>query len=120
MAGRKRKNLSFDTMVKMFLRDYGIPTKKDVEKLMARMDRLEQLIKTAGVAPVRSRESTSTNAVSASETVLEVIREFKNGAGFADIQEITGFDEKKLRNIIYRLSKTEKIRRISRGIYVVP
>ena len=119
MAGRKRKNLSFDTMVKMFLRDYGIPTKKDVEKLMARMDRLEQLIKSTAQSSSRDRERSSDGAVSASETVLGVIREFKNGAGFADIQEITGLGEKKLRNIIYRLSKTRKIKRISRGIYVV-
>jgi len=120
MPSRKRKNLTFDTMVKMFLRDYGIPTKKDVEKLMARMDRLEQLIHSTARSPVRSRESSSPEMTPAAETVLAVIREFKNGAGFADIQEITGFDEKKLRNIIYRLNKTRKIKRISRGIYVVP
>jgi DNA-binding transcriptional regulator PaaX len=38
--------------------------------------------------------------------------------GFAEIQAKTGFDEKKIRNIIFRLNKTGKIKRKTRGIYV--
>ena len=45
MAKRRGKQVSFDAMVKFFMQYYNIPTKKDVEKLMAKMDRLEQLIK---------------------------------------------------------------------------
>jgi hypothetical protein len=50
--------------------------------------------------------------------VFEVIKRFKKGVGFSEIQERTGFGEKKLRNIIYRLHKMKKISRKSRGIYV--
>jgi DNA-binding IclR family transcriptional regulator len=50
--------------------------------------------------------------------VLEVIKRFKNGIEFSEIQERTGFGEKKLRNIIYRLHKMKKIARKSRGIYI--
>jgi DNA-binding transcriptional regulator PaaX len=40
------------------------------------------------------------------------------GKGFGDIQIQTGFGEKKLRNIIFRLHKTGKIKRKTRGIYI--
>ena len=47
MQKRKRKQVSFDAMVKFFMQYYDIPTKKDVDKLMAKMDQLEKLIKSS-------------------------------------------------------------------------
>jgi predicted transcriptional regulator of viral defense system len=57
-------------------------------------------------------------ALSASDAVFEVIKPYKDGVGFGEIQEKTGFGEKKLRNIIFRLNKMDKIKRVSRGVYV--
>ena len=45
MARKKGKSISFDAMVKFFMQYYNIPTKKDIEKLVERMDRLEKVIK---------------------------------------------------------------------------
>jgi len=45
MSRRKGKVVSFDAMVKFFMQNYNIPTKKDVERIMARLDRLENLLK---------------------------------------------------------------------------
>jgi DNA-binding transcriptional regulator PaaX len=50
--------------------------------------------------------------------VLDTIKNSKEGIGFAQIQAKTGFDEKKIRNIIFRLNKKGKIKRKSRGIYI--
>jgi len=36
-----------------------------------------------------------------------------------DIQSQTGFEEKKIRNILYRLHRNGKIKRKSRGVYTV-
>ena len=44
MASKSGRPKSFDTMVKYFLRYYNIPTKKDLEKIRAKMDRIENLI----------------------------------------------------------------------------
>jgi len=44
MTRRKGKSVSFDAMVKFFMQYYNIPTKKDIEKLIERMDRLEKVI----------------------------------------------------------------------------
>ncbi len=52
------------------------------------------------------------------DITLDVIKRFRKGAGFAEIQARTGFGEKKLRNIIFRLHKMGKIVRKSRGIYL--
>lgn len=124
MAKRKGKSVSFDAMVKFFMQSYNIPTRKDVEKLMMRLDRLETLIKTRNSVGARGRFSRRIAAgggrggKTASDTVLDIVKRSRNGVGFADIQGKTGYDEKKLRNIIFRLNKLERIKRKSRGLYV--
>ncbi len=116
---KRKKNVNLNTMVRIFLRDYNIPTKKDVDKILSRLDRLEQIIKrTSGPMPKKSVKNRASAA--ASDMVVDIIRDFKDGASFSDVQKITDFEEKKLRNIIYRLNKLGKIERIKRGIYIVP
>ena len=120
MARKKGKSVSFDAMVKFFLQHYDIPTKKDVERLMTKIDRLEKQIKAQGTGSGRrsaKRNARPAKGATASDTVLETIKSFRQGAGFAQIQAKTGFNEKKLRNIIFRLNKLEKIKRKSRGVY---
>jgi hypothetical protein len=120
MARKKGKSVSFDAMVKFFIHHYEIPTKRDVEKLMARLDRIENQLKTAGAAGARrpsKKGGRTEKGATASDTVLETIKSLKQGAGFADIQAKTGYNEKKLRNIIFRLNKLGKIKRKSRGVY---
>jgi hypothetical protein len=117
MPKKKGKSISFDAMVKFFMHHYQIPTKRDVEKLMARMDRLESLI-TAAATAERSKSSRRRTTVPAADAVLDVIKRSKQGLKFVDIQAKTGFVEKKIRNIIFRLNKLGKIKRHSRGVYV--
>ena len=129
MAGKKTKPVSFDAMVKFFMMNYDIPTKKDVAKLMERIDRLEDSIKKQLASkkigrPVAEKASKATgsrsrSAETASDVVLNTMGKFKKGVGFAEIQARTGFGEKKVRNIIFRLDKLGKIKRKSRGIYVI-
>ena len=44
MSKKKGKGISFDAMVKFFMQNYNIPTKKDVDRIIAKLDRLENLI----------------------------------------------------------------------------
>ena len=120
MPRRKGKAPSFDAMVKFFMRQYNIPTKKDVDKLMAKLDRLENLIKQSAISSrnVDVRYGRRKTAQTAIEVVLEAIKRSRQGIGFAAIQAKTGFEEKKIRNIIFRLNKIGKIKRKSRGIYI--
>ena len=120
MPKKKGKMISFDAMVKFFMQNYDIPTKKDVDKLMARLDRLETFIKQSelGVNNVRASYSRRRTALSAVDIVLDTIKHSRQGLGFTEIQAKTGFDEKKIRNIIFRLNKIGKIKRKRRGIYI--
>ena len=125
MARARKKSVSFDAMVKFFMHNYKIPTTKDVERLEAKIDRLEKLIRQMNAAGRRRggnrREPLQTGRKRTAETftdkVLEEIVAADRGIGVAEIQSRTGFDSKKIRNIIFRLSKDEKIKRVSRGVY---
>ena len=103
------------------MQNYNIPTKKDVDKVIAKLDRLENLVIAAmagGGYPVKGNVGRSKTAVTAVDMVLDAIKRSRRGLGFSDIQTKTGFGDKKIRNIIFRLNKIGKIKRKSRGIYV--
>jgi hypothetical protein len=128
MTRRKGKSVSFDAMVKFFMQYYDIPTKKDVDKLLSRMDRLEKAIRsfelyakrrsTPSVKSAKATAAAEKSTRTSSDLALEVIKRFKKGVGFSEIQARTDFGEKKLRNIIYRLHKMGKIVRKERGVYI--
>ena len=121
MAKKRGKSVSFDAMVKFFMHTYDIPTKRDLEMLINRLDRIERLVLNAAAG--RGRQKSTAKAgkksgeLSASEIVLEIIQRYGDGVGLAEIKLQSGFGEKKLRNILFRLHKMEKISRKRRGIY---
>ncbi|BBO84651.1 hypothetical protein [Desulfosarcina ovata] len=118
MTKRKGKTVSFDAMVKFFMHNYNIPTKRDFDRLNDRLDRLEKLIRTLPARGRRPTEKTNElSPASATEIVLELIKHSPNGIAITQIREQTGFDDKKLRNIIYRLNQMGKIIRVNRGSY---
>ena len=110
------------------MQHYNIPTKKDMDNLMTKIDRLETLIKSTS-APGRTKRSAKvtpkrkefgpTTFLTASDMVMGIIKKSEQGADFAEIQAETGFGEKKIRNIIFRLNQIKKIKRKSRGVYIV-
>jgi len=121
MPRKKGKPISFDAMVKFFMQTYNIPTKKDVDRMIAKLDRIENMLRTSGtVGPyaVKSRISRRKTNLTAIDIVYDVIKRSRKGLGFSDIQAKTGFGDKKIRNIIFRLNKIGKIKRKSRGIYI--
>jgi len=126
MTRRKGKTVSFDAMVKFFMQQYGIPTKKDLDKLVDRMDRLEKVISNAvalgsrysGSAGQGTGRGRGGSEASASDIVLDIISKSKEPIGIPEIREKTGFGDKKLRNIIFRLYKNGTIARKQRGRYV--
>ena len=53
----------------------------------------------------------------AADTVFAVIKRSKKGVNNASLAEKTGFDKKKIANIIFKLRKQGKIKSIDRGVY---
>ena len=56
--------------------------------------------------------------VTATDQVLKIINRLKKGADTATLMKKTGFDQKKVRNILNRTFKQGKIKRVDKGIYV--
>ena len=54
----------------------------------------------------------------AADTIFEVIKSNKAGIDTSDLIKETDFEEKKVRNIIYKLKKQNKIKAAKRGVYV--
>ncbi|MCB2168180.1 MAG: hypothetical protein KQI78_10980 [Deltaproteobacteria bacterium] len=121
MTRKKGKAVSFDAMVKFFIQNYNIPTKNDLDKLHVRLDQIERLLRSGSArasATGKNRGAAKIGAVTALDTVFDIIQKAPKGSSFKDIQNKTGYDDKKIRNVIFRLNKMEKIKRKSRGIYV--
>ena len=121
MTRKKGKSVSFDAMVKFFIQNYNIPTKKDFEKLQTRLDRIELLLRAegpkgnSGAGPKAAAKKAPMTAL---ESVYGIIKRSRGGSSFKDIQVKTGFDDKKIRNVIFRLNKMGRIERKRRGIYI--
>ncbi|MBT8352416.1 MAG: hypothetical protein KJO26_14450 [Deltaproteobacteria bacterium] len=55
--------------------------------------------------------------VTAEDTVLAIINRSRKGVNSATLSEKTGFDKKKVANIVFRLRKQGKIKSVGRGVY---
>jgi len=58
-------------------------------------------------------------ALTATDQVLKIIKRSKKGVDAPSLMKITGFEERSVRNILYRAFKQKKIKRTGRGSYVV-
>ena len=70
---------------------------------------------------VKARKTTRKKkapAITATEQVLKIVRRSRKGVDVPVLKAKTGFDDKKVRNIVFRASKEGKIKKIGRGIYV--
>ncbi|MCP4629809.1 MAG: hypothetical protein GY850_40825 [bacterium] len=59
-----------------------------------------------------------TDQVTATDQVLKIIKKSKKGVGVPTIKAETGFNDKKVRNIVFRAAKEGRIKKSGRGIYV--
>ena len=127
MARKKTDKLRLGDLIEQVFDQYDIPKREDIDRLMDRMEKLENLLKQTNLAASmlekghkgggrRGRKS----GVSASDMVTNLMRDIEGPVDFAIIKEKTGFDDKKLRNIIFRLYKNGKIIRVNRGTYSLP
>jgi hypothetical protein len=56
--------------------------------------------------------------VTATDQILRIIKRSKKGVDVPTLKKKTGFDDKKVRNIVFRASKEGRIKKSGRGIYV--
>jgi hypothetical protein len=54
----------------------------------------------------------------ATDKILQIVKRSKKGVDVPTLKEKSGFDDKKVRNIVFRAAKEGKIKKSGRGIYV--
>jgi hypothetical protein len=56
--------------------------------------------------------------VTATDQILKIIKRSKKGVDVPTLKKKTGFDDKKVRNIVFRAAKEGRIKKSGRGVYV--
>ena len=69
-------------------------------------------------AAVKKPAAKKTAQLSAVDTAFGFIKRYKKGVSTAALMEKTGFDQKKVYNIIYKLNSLGKIKSVGKGVYV--
>ena len=106
---------------------------KGVEAIAEKVD---EVAKSQGIVKPKRKPSTPTKKVKAvkkpaqkaakqkeikpatdADKVLAIIGRSKNGASTAAIMQKTGYNQKKIANIVYRLRKQQKIKSVEKGVY---
>jgi hypothetical protein len=91
---------------------------RKMEKLIAAAEKSEKA-KTTKRAPAKKAPSRKRTAQpTATDRVLNIIKRSKKGVNAATLMTKTGFDLKKVRNILQRTYKQGKIKRVEKGTYV--
>ena len=70
--------------------------------------------KTVAKAPKKK----DAKAPTAAEMVYKVISSSKKGVDTSTLMKMTGYDRKKIANMVYRLNKQDKIKTVQKGVYV--
>jgi NADH dehydrogenase/NADH:ubiquinone oxidoreductase subunit G len=68
-------------------------------------------------ASVKKRAAKKAAPMTATDQVLKIIKRSKKGVDVPTLMKKTGYDRKKIADILFRASKQGKVKRVSRGVY---
>ncbi len=90
------------------------------EKMIRQLEKVDktQVVKKPKAKAVRKTTAKKPTRVSASETVLAIVKRSRKGIDTATLERKTGFKGRKIRDTIFRLRKQGKIKSEGKGIYV--
>jgi pantothenate kinase len=97
---------------------------KQTEKLAAALEKAEKpkaksvKTKTKAKAVITKKTPAKGGKKTDTDKLLAVINRSKKGVDTATLMKKTGFDQKKVRNMLNRTYKQGKITRVEKGIYV--
>lgn len=91
-----------------------VTTKKAVKTKAVKAKAVRTTTARKAKVPVRKKAS----QVTATDQILRIVKRSKKGVDVPTLKKKTGFDDKKVRNIVFRASKEGRIKKSGRGIYV--
>ena len=109
--------------------------KKDITTIGKKLDNLLMAVEKSETKPTKASKAKAVKAkpvkkapkapatkkavkVTATDQVLKIINKSKKGVNTATLMKKTGFNQKKVTNILQRTFKAGKIKRADKGIYV--
>jgi predicted Rossmann fold nucleotide-binding protein DprA/Smf involved in DNA uptake len=101
------------------------PTKKPKAKVAKKAPVKKVAAKKVAVKKAPAKKAAPKKAVpkkakpvTAVDTVLAIIKNSKKGVNMAALMEKTGYNQKKIANLVFKLRKQGKIKSVDRGVYV--
>ena len=91
---------------------------KKMDKLIAAAGKSEKPRTTKKTSAKKAPAAKRAAKPTATDQVLNIIKRSRKGVNAATLMTKTGFDLKKVRNILQRTYKQGKIKRVVKGIYV--
>jgi predicted Rossmann fold nucleotide-binding protein DprA/Smf involved in DNA uptake len=91
------------------------PTKKPKAKAVKKAPVKKVVAKKAAPKKALPKKPKPATAV---DTVLAIIKRYKKGIGNATLMEKTGYNQKKIANLLFKLKKQGKIKSVAKGVYV--
>ena len=101
---------TLDSLLKAVEKDEK-PKAKPTKKILAKKAPAKKA--PAKKAPAQKKAAQPT----ATDTILKIIKGSKKGVDAPTLVKKTGFNQKKVRNILFRTYKQGKIKRLDKGIY---
>jgi hypothetical protein len=112
----KKDIVALQKKMEMLLKAYGKPQKPKAAKKPKRKVVKAKTKRSVKVRKTTLREKAPT--ITATEQILKIVRRSRKGVDVPMLKAKTGFDDKKVRNIVFRASKEGKIKKVGRGTYV--
>ena len=88
------------------------------EKLMKKVEKLDKPVASRKPRAKALPKARGPKMVSDSDAVLAIIKRFKKGVDGNTLRKKTGFEGRKMRDIVYRLKKRGKIKTVGKGVYL--
>ena len=71
------------------------------------------------VKAIRVKKAAGTQTITAIETVFDAVKESGKPVDMAMLREKTGFESKKIANVLFKLKKQGKIKSVGKGAYTI-
>jgi putative endonuclease len=126
---RKENEMTIKKDLQALRKDFKALEEK-MEKLIAAVEKSEKpaagkkvtaksvKAKPTRKAPAKKAAAKKATKMTATDQVLQILNGRKKGVDVATLMKKTGFDIKKIQNILHRTYKMGKIKRVGKGIYV--
>jgi hypothetical protein len=101
-----------EKLLKAFDKGKTTKAKRSTKKIITRA------VKAKRAPAKKAAAGKKTLKLTATEQVLRVIKRSRKGVDVPTLKKKTGFEDKKVRNIIFRTAKEGKIKKVGRGIYI--